>query len=876
VSQQLNVREHVEYAGANRLRERYGFRDGLLEGPALVYDDAGWLQQKTHYRAGRLNGEMILYGPAEEPLFSLPAQFQADFDQGRISPQARQAFAAQGMALLHDAQVVVEEEAFEWLISQAGQDLSVQRVGQQLNVHPGRRVQVARFEEDQVMYRAHYVGGRLEGESATYDKVEKLLTCLALTPQCQQALDQNDIQKLQLESEWTRQNLRDDAIVSVLVEDQEWLIAQPGQEYVVRKADGQLCILDPRPLFGLPLTCQSTLDQGDIQKLQLLFQQKDHPLADDVLVQVELAGKEWRLTQLDKMYAVRKTETQLEVHLGRIIVKTAFAGGALLSRNHYVDGQLDGLVTICGDAGEPLFDLDLACQSSLDAGDVASLRAAFQEKALNLSKETAITVEVEGSEWLIVQPPGLSYALEKVEQVEVCDKDDGSLFSLTLACQSSLDAGDITPLRSAFEEQGHALSYKDSTITVKVKGSEWWIRRSPLPPQFYKVKKEGEDKVKAYDEDDKELFELDAGLVSSFDEGNSVPLRAALLEKKLKLSNEDATIIVKVEGEFRFKQEPTDFYKVKKVKEQMNVYGEAGGLLFALDSGPESSLDAGDITPLRPKFEDNGHGLSGVAEIIVEAQGRRWSIVQPPGQSYTVKRVAEQLKVYPGRVVEHINYQQGQRTGKTTLYDAGQAAQLVSFEAGKLHGPTTTYMDGKRQTVVNYVAGVQGGQTTSYDKDERQSAIAFYKAGKLDGEVTLYEEGQKKAVVNYKDNQQHGFTITYHANGKKSLVSNYMQGVLDGDYFLYYDTGRTFQESACVAGKLEGELFEYYPQVSMKKQASFEHDKPTSVKEYDQQGNLVKECTYKDGELETITSYEYDEKGKLKSKITCDKDGNKI
>lgn len=276
-------------------------------------------------------------------------------------------------------------------------------------------------------------------------------------------------------------------------------------------------------------------------------------------------------------------------------------------------------------------------------------------------------------------------------------------------------------------------------------------------------------------------------------------------------------------------------------------FGPIGEPLFALEPAQQSALDQGAIATLQPLFQAQGVVLAAAAAIALVTPNVEWLITQAD-RAYTVRKTAQALTVFPGRVQQVVNFTQGQPDGATLLYAAGQVSQVLSFKAGKLDGPLTQYAAGKPQTMVTYVNGAPDGPTIIYDKQGQATVIAPYQAGKLAGPLVLYNQGQPQSVVNYKADQEDGESIVYYPNGQLSLVAHYQANVLEGAYLLYYQSGQLFKQACYAAGKLEGETLEYYPSGALREQAHYHAGQlEGTVCTYDEQGNLKQKRAYHAG-----------------------------
>ncbi|HEY0603852.1 MAG TPA: toxin-antitoxin system YwqK family antitoxin [Herpetosiphonaceae bacterium] len=337
------------------------------------YDAQGWLLRSVSYHEGLRDGAELLFGAPGATLFTLPLSLMAALQLGEITQDLRWFFLAQEIALAVDALVTIVEPEREYLITQIGQSYTIRVVDGVLAVAPGRLLRATQVEQDWVMSRTHYQGGRLEGERAIYAPPGEPLFTLA--PDFQAALDGGDIKRLQPAFRQQRYPLAADALVTQELAGREWRIMQseqmfsvlrtgdhftvyPGRvarraifaagqlietaDYQAGRLHGTVTIYGPpgSELFSLDPALRAALDLGQIDALAPLFGQHGHALARDAILITVLDGGEWFVDQAGQSYTIQRGADRLAVLRGRV-----------LSRSRYRSGKLDGMTALYDEQG---------------------------------------------------------------------------------------------------------------------------------------------------------------------------------------------------------------------------------------------------------------------------------------------------------------------------------------------------------------------------------------------------------------------------------------------------------------------------------------------------------------------------------------------
>lgn len=275
--------------------------------------------------------------------------------------------------------------------------------------------------------------------------------------------------------------LADDALVTIVEPEREYLITQIGESYTLRVTDGYLAVAAGRllraiqaeqdrvivrthyqggllegehaiyappsePLFTLALDFQSALDAGDIKRFQPAFRQNHYDLAADALVTLELTGREWRIMQSEQMFSVLHTGAELTVYPGRVARRAIFAAGQLIETADYQDGRLHGAVTIYGPSGPELFRLDPALRAALDLGQLSAIAPLFEQHGHPLSNDAILSTLLDGGEWFVEQA-GQSYTIQR-------GADRLAVLRGRVLSRSRYRGGKLDGLTALYDEQG--------------------------------------------------------------------------------------------------------------------------------------------------------------------------------------------------------------------------------------------------------------------------------------------------------------------------------------------------------------------------------------------------------------------------------------
>jgi len=127
---------------------------------------------------------------------------------------------------------------------------------------------------------------------------------------------------------------------------------------------------------------------------------------------------------------------------------------------------------------------------------------------------------------------------------------------------------------------------------------------------------------------------------------------------------------------------------------------------------------------------------------------------------------------------------------------------------------------------------------------------AHYVRDTLDGARRFYfESGQLEREQHYLFGIFQGPFRSYYINGQLNAEGNYLNNEMDGVWKRYYDTGELMEEVTFVNNDENGPFRELYKNGKVKAEGSYingpyEHGE---LKEYDEQGNLIRIMSCENG-----------------------------
>jgi antitoxin component YwqK of YwqJK toxin-antitoxin module len=298
---------------------------------ATLFQD-GAIVSRTHYQAGRLEGERATYASPGEPLFALGLDFQPAFDSGNLK-QLQPVFNQHGYSLPDDALIALDLAGSEWRIIQPDRMLSVLQTGDRLTIYPGRVVERALFADGQLIETAHYQSGWLDGVVTIYGPLGAALFSIDLALSA--ALDGAQRGVLTRLFQQHGHALSPDALVMPVLDGGEWFIAQAGQSYTIRRGVDHLSVYPGR------IISRSSYRRGKLDGVTELY-------GEDGLLAQQVCYRDGLLDGPMTVYAAGVKQTLVTFQQGKkhgpMIAYDQQGRAAMISE--YQQDQLDGEVSL--------------------------------------------------------------------------------------------------------------------------------------------------------------------------------------------------------------------------------------------------------------------------------------------------------------------------------------------------------------------------------------------------------------------------------------------------------------------------------------------------------------------------------------------------
>lgn len=218
---------------------------------------------------------------------------------------------------------------------------------------------------------------------------------------------------------------------------------------------------------------------------------------------------------------------------------------------------------------------------------------------------------------------------------------------------------------------------------------------------------------------------------------------------------------------------------------------------------------------------------------------------------------------------------------KDTRYDAnGVKRSCTEYFENTTH--ESKYISGNQRRTENYGSDGSLSGITEYNRNGDVVKDELYMSGKLYGiEEREYDESGNliKSSSYDADRKFTGYSVYgYNESGKRIKISKYDgSGTLTGYTEAKYDGEYILSETVYDGSGNKTEYTEYlentrrYEIYSRKKRyEKYESGKLAELKEYNEDGKTLKRSTYKNGSLESYSSYNYDESGTLIKVTDCD------
>lgn len=243
---------------------------------------------------------------------------------------------------------------------------------------------------------------------------------------------------------------------------------------------------------------------------------------------------------------------------------------------------------------------------------------------------------------------------------------------------------------------------------------------------------------------------------------------------------------------------------------------------------------------------------------------------------------------YPTGGLDQISsYDMGEKTGSFKQYN--QSGQLIKeglYRKGKIDGTCKLFFDtGEKRAILNYKDGYLDGTSTYFDQKGVVSKIVeysdegrtyqtkeFWPNGKPKKEYTLGKSGimplgtWKSYAYNgnltlkktFDDmGKLDGRICTYDSTGSPIKEEDYTGGILNGVVTIYHQgTTIPYTKTLYSSNRKNGAFTEYFRSGKIAVSGSYLNDQKTEVwKQFDEDGNLLKEETWRGGRLGRTKNY---------------------
>lgn len=238
-------------------------------------------------------------------------------------------------------------------------------------------------------------------------------------------------------------------------------------------------------------------------------------------------------------------------------------------------------------------------------------------------------------------------------------------------------------------------------------------------------------------------------------------------------------------------------------------------------------------------------------------------------------RVSRAEHFHPNGTVMATGKYIGQEKDSTwNYYDVtGALRKIERFKLGKLHGEVVTYYSGGQMAEKEHFSdGLREGESLSWFPNGIPKSTANYVGGEAQGKMTFYFPSGKKEIEGQVINGDRDGTWYYlNEDGTVQLQVLYAKGAVvkekmeNGTFTEYFDDDRIKSEITYKKGKREGRFAEYHPNgkwVTRDIPADPIKGTPADIERVLQGQTKKIEGTYKDDLLDGEVK-EYDENGKL-------------
>jgi antitoxin component YwqK of YwqJK toxin-antitoxin module len=185
----------------------------------------------------------------------------------------------------------------------------------------------------------------------------------------------------------------------------------------------------------------------------------------------------------------------------------------------------------------------------------------------------------------------------------------------------------------------------------------------------------------------------------------------------------------------------------------------------------------------------------------------------------------------------------------------------LAFSAPAFAGTTDSlnYIDGAGKRQGKWIIYGRMQQDRSYANESKVEEGVYRESLKTGLWMAYFPDGKKKTEFVYVNNRPNGHAVVYNANGTKAEEGTWVGTRWVGDYHLYYEDGterQSFNYNAL--GQRDGRQVYKHPNGKLAIEVSMKAGKEDGwKKEYDENGNLVRETFFSNGTIDPAKTKEY-------------------
>jgi antitoxin component YwqK of YwqJK toxin-antitoxin module len=183
-----------------------------------------------------------------------------------------------------------------------------------------------------------------------------------------------------------------------------------------------------------------------------------------------------------------------------------------------------------------------------------------------------------------------------------------------------------------------------------------------------------------------------------------------------------------------------------------------------------------------------------------------------------------------GRLTSEQRYAADGQTSWAVHYHPNGVRMAEGKYGGQQKDSTWTYFDvnGQLRTMEQWANGALNGASEAYFPDGKIAERGNYQAGQRHGLVEqFFANGQLRSTGNYVLGEPEGVHTAYYAKGNKEIEGAYVNGVRDGSWYYYHQDGSLqlqvlYAQGVFVKDKKENGVFkDYYPDEQLKAEHAY-------------------------------------------------------